>query len=119
MNNLVRTFIENKCKQIVSRLGIDTQFTMSEGGFVITSTPFKTMPVIFSKINLFGNLYYDKQKEYTDIKVCLNYDYNHFDGGRNGCKLGTITFRVGGGFTPDNIDDEIFIRVYSQDILTF
>jgi len=119
MNNLVKTFIENKCQSIVSRLGINTQFTIEEKGFEITSTPFKTMPVIFEKINLEGVLYYDNKEHYSAITVCLSYKYTHFDGGRNGCKLGNITFRVSGGFTPDNIDDEYFIRVYSQDILTF
>ena len=58
---------------------------------------FQTSPVIFKRlwVDIFGTeVYIPKEEESTDhynIWIVLDYSYEHFGGGRNGCTL--FTFR--------------------------
>lgn len=101
----VLEYIIKEVELSVSRLGINTNFSLVEEKdyttgrpyLKVVSTPFQTMPVIFKKINLEGSVH--ARPSMTDDKtievlICLEYRYSCFDGGSNGHHLGNVKYEV-------------------------
>lgn len=104
-NKSVLDYIVKDIKVSVSRLGINTNFSLVEDKeyttgrpyLKVVSTPFQTMPVIFKEINLEGDFYARpsmKDDETIEVVICLEYRYSCFDGGSNGHRLGNFKYEV-------------------------
>lgn len=67
--------------------------------FKVKTSSFQTTPVLFKDVWIESSFaYFDKKEsekgvKYTEYYISLNVCYEHFDGGRNGCNLFSITLR--------------------------
>lgn len=70
-----------------------------DNSFKIKTTTFQTTPVLFKQVWIESWNVFVKEKEndkgikYTDYNISIHVCYEHFDGGRNGCNLFSITLR--------------------------
>ena len=88
--------------------------------YKIESSPIQHTPMIFKKLIVSGSMYYIEVKEddflfnfskkRDIIRVTLDYSYEHFGGGRNGCTLGSLTFGVEKDL-PETFSDSFGERV--------
>jgi len=95
------TAIEQAMQTAVSRLGIHVTFKAEirkayngEPFIFINSSEFQTFPVLFQSIRVTGE---GGAKEYGDglkLYFHVNYSYDHFGGGHNGCDIGTARFII-------------------------
>lgn len=67
--------------------------------FRVKTSSFQTVPVLFQKVWIESWSVHCEEKEngkgdiYMEYYVSLHVCYEHFDGGRNGCNLFSMTFR--------------------------
>lgn len=140
MNNIieiredVRNYILSEIKLSLSRLGITTnlkEVKTSDYGksgrihYHFESEPILHTPTMFRKLIVKGycwteevkedNIYYKSMKTNDVIAVSLDYSYEHFGGGRNGCSLGTMTFFVRKDI-PEVFDDCLGIEFYVRKV---
>ena len=70
-----------------------------DNSFKVKTTSFQTTPVLFKQVwieswNVFvEEKENDKGVKYIDYNISIYVCYEHFDGGRNGCNLFSITLR--------------------------
>ena len=70
-----------------------------DNSFKVKTSSFQTTPVLFKEVwieswNVFvEEKENDKGVKYTDYNMSIHVCYEHFDGGRNGCDLFSITLR--------------------------
>lgn len=116
LHPLMISFICKKIEQSLYRLGINTTITAEtrtdykgEPFLYFQSQPFPTTPAIFKTIFVKGTA--DKlfaselRGDWLILPVFLGYQYEHWDGGENGCNLGTMTFRIAKDFPANMVDD--------------
>ena len=89
----VRNYILSEIKLSLSRLGIATNLKEVKE----------------------DNIYYKSMKKNDVIAVSLDYSYEHFGGGHNGCSLGTMTFFVRKDI-PEVFDDCLGIEFYIRKV---
>lgn len=92
--------IKTQCE----RLGIYADFKAvekknyaNEPYLAMESTPFRMMPMIFKSINIAGRFWAEpwaKDKNYTQITVSMDYEWQSFDNGENGTRLGSCVYLV-------------------------
>lgn len=130
----VRRYIFEEVKLSLSRLGImaDLQEIRtsdpSKDGHIMyhyVSGPIIHTPMMFRKLVVNCNIWSKELKEddlffkasakNDVIAVSLEYKYEHFDGGRNGCDIGTMTFFVRKDI-PAKFDDCFGIDFYVRKI---
>lgn len=67
--------------------------------FKVKTNSFQTTPVLFQKVWIESWSVFVDEKEnekgvkYTNYQIIMEVCYEHFDGGRNGCKLFTMNLR--------------------------
>lgn len=90
-------------KSVFSRLGVNTDFEISEkkiydGSLLVTvtSTTFNTTPVIFHDVRIVceGKLRKNEEKGTYELNMGCDYRYNLFTGGSNGCRIGTMNLTI-------------------------
>lgn len=110
----VREYILSQVNETIARLGIDKDVVetnvyestyMDKLYYNFESAPISQMPVMFKKLIVTGHMvsvvvkegdrFFECQKAGNDIiAVNIEYSYNHFDGGSNGCNIGRMVFAV-------------------------
>lgn len=116
LHPLMINFICKRIEQSLYRIGINTTVTAEtrkdykgEPFLYFQSQPFRTTPAIFKTIFVKGTADKLFAAEHIDnwllLPIYLDYQYEHWDGGENGCNLGTMTFRVAKDFPADMVDD--------------
>ena len=104
LNADILDYITNDIQQTCRRLGVNAEFfTKNEKDYrgdeysIVKSAYFQMMPMIFKDIHVEGELYMrdmPNNDEYYEVWARLDYKYTHFNGGTNGCELGTVVYRV-------------------------
>lgn len=84
-------------------LGVNATITITpyqnrrgEENVKVESTDIMCQPMIFKRVYVIGNLYFNKGEndEVYEIQVPLSYRFETFTGGSNGTELGTIVFNL-------------------------
>lgn len=125
MNNLreivktqVLDYIKKDIEFTLLRLGINVQaefkvVKIAKGQTMdqLVTTDFQTMPVLFKRIYILGDVAVKKEDERV-ITLCigLRYRYEHTNGGLNGCELGTIIYAIDKAYENDLEDTGAYIR---------
>ena len=91
----ILSYIAKDIQKTCERLGIYAEFT-PKSEKLIESSDFKVQPSIFESIHIEVNLYLetDEDDDTIDITACLRYRYTHWDGGENGCSLGSMEYHM-------------------------
>lgn len=105
LSKRVLDYILNDIEFTISRLGISATLSLEERENykhqkyeVLVSSSFQTMPVLFKKIHIEGDITV-KDKEgapdyYLQVRVSLCNYYTLLNGGSNGSELGCIVYEV-------------------------
>lgn len=100
--------IELTCK----RLGINAKFSIKTKNDysgrpyeLIESTSFQTMPMLFKEIHIEGNITAMSTTGSIRVIATIEYRYQTFESGYNGCTLGKVIYEVDNmydGKRPEN-----------------
>lgn len=109
----VRKFILNEVLVSLARIGVDCDLMIAKTYedkcydtllYLIESTPITHTPMMFKNLTVTGNMHvmdikedsiFFKASQKRDIiRVELDYSYEHFGSGHNGCTLGNMIFQV-------------------------
>lgn len=102
------------------RMGVNVDFEISEkmiydGSLLIKaiSTPFNTMPVMFREVRVEceGRLHKNEENGSYEMDMRCYYRYCLFDGGTNGCNIGTAHFTIRG---CDEKKDKSWVSIIEQ-----
>lgn len=98
--------IEQAMQTAVSRLGIHVTFKAEirkayngEPYIYIESSEFQTFPVMFKSIRVKGEGGVKEIPHGLQLIIHVDYSYDHFGGGHNGCDIGTAQFGLYGDNT--------------------
>lgn len=95
--------ISGAVMQILLRMGIDTNITLYaktiyDGRELIyfESQEFQTTPVIYRKVNVYGEgfLNDDEDDGLCRLRLLLQYRFKYFGGGENGVDIARLTFII-------------------------
>lgn len=121
MEQKVLDYIAKDVQVQCNRLGINAEFSLetrkdyrNEDYMVIKSTDFQMMPMIFHDIHVEGVVTIEpcaKNDKYDDCIIRLGYKWNHFDGGSNGCEIGTVHYRINRELSSVVGDDDVRLAV--------
>lgn len=98
--NIIKEYVRRSLLRV---LGVNVSVNIRENEpnrFFLETSEFNTFPVIFEKIRVIGygyiGEYVDEGDEgvniVTKIVIHFDYDFNYFNGGRNGTNLGCMKF---------------------------
>jgi hypothetical protein len=101
----IREHILREVNESLARLGISEPLVEREeykgkDGTVqhynSTTAPIKQMPKMFKQLFVVGQMeaYEGKDPKRVEVRVRLDYAYNHYNSGSNGCGLGIVYFNV-------------------------
>lgn len=116
LHPLIIGYICRKIEQSLYRLGINTTVTAETRKdyagnpfLYFQSQPFTTTPAIFKTIFVKGAAFKLFETEHGDswltLPVTLGYYYEHWEGGENGCNLGTMNFRIAKEYPTEMTND--------------
>lgn len=104
MRQEVLDYIAKDIQSQCERLGIVADFSVKdrhnyrgEPYKEVESTPFRQIPTIFKRIYVGGTInekLWAKNKEFTEVRVNLDFRWQTFDGGANGTSLGRCVYLV-------------------------
>lgn len=123
----VREYILSQVNETLARLGVSEKVVETKEfeakyqdtlHYEFQSAPIRQMPMMFKKLVVDGYMVsveitkeddrFFKAYEKRDVVVVnMDYRYNHFRGGSNGCELGRMIFLVEREL-PENFESEYF-----------
>ena len=124
----IREYILEDVNMTLRRLGISEQVKETKEWtdrhdtrikYNFESPAINQMPVMFKKLIVVGDIeaYEPKVKEgeepksYYEVVVRLEYSYNHFGGGSNGCSIGYVYYNINKD-VPEDLTDTGFGNPY-------
>lgn len=108
----VLEYIARNIEQSMLRLGIDTKISFSlnkQDKLHMEGTQFRTMPMLFKSIWLDGNVWVEEEDGRTKLGVRIYYSFDLWDGGYNGCLLGTVEYLIIDDIPEKLTDLELYI----------
>ena len=129
IRNDVREYILSEVNMTLARLGVSEQVreTLVRDEkyeniirYQFESAPIRQMPMVFKKLTVGGYMavitptdekhrYYKASEKYHVVFVKLDYRYDLFDGGSNGCGIGYMVFLVDKEL-PKSFEEDSWIR---------
>ena len=101
----IRERILSEVNESLARLGISEPLVETEAykdkqgnvqHYNSMTAPIKQMPKMFKQLFVVGQMEAYESKDPKRVEVCvrLDYAYNHYNSGSNGCDLGRVYFTV-------------------------